>query len=121
MLIALEWDAQTNGKKGITPATMPLMTLASTAIDQIRVDKEFVQNTVLSYLPSDTALYFAPSEQRILFEAQQKHLSPLISWLEAEFKFHLAVTVGSHQRITHPPSVSACIKEMVEVLVLRIS
>jgi ATP synthase mitochondrial F1 complex assembly factor 2 len=32
--IACEWDMQ-NNKKGIQPATMPLMSLAATAIDQV--------------------------------------------------------------------------------------
>ena len=35
MAVAAEWDAQTSSK-GIEPALMPLMSLASTAIDQVR-------------------------------------------------------------------------------------
>lgn len=34
MAVAAEWDAQVT-EKGLEPALMPLMTLASTAIDQV--------------------------------------------------------------------------------------
>lgn len=34
MAVAAEWDAQ-DTSKGIEPAVMPLMSLASTAIDQV--------------------------------------------------------------------------------------
>jgi chaperone required for assembly of F1-ATPase len=43
-----EWDAQTAGHpKGIQPATMPLMTLVATAIDQCIPNDHFVKKTCL--------------------------------------------------------------------------
>ena len=49
---ALEWDAQTNVNTGIVPASMPLMTLASTAIDHVLVDPSDARKTCLSFLPT---------------------------------------------------------------------
>ena len=40
MAVAAEWDAQ-DTSKGIEPAVMPLMSLASTAIDQVRGGRGF--------------------------------------------------------------------------------
>ena len=46
--IAAEWDAQAaNHPKGIQPATMPMMILASTAIDQILPDHGLQVNNIV--------------------------------------------------------------------------
>ena len=58
LMIANEWDSQTNQIKGIEPSTMPMMMLVSTAIDQIKNDPSFARETCLSYLPTDTALFY---------------------------------------------------------------
>ena len=83
--IAAEWDAQTDKKRGIQPATMPLMTLASTAIDQVRVDPTPVKTTVLSYLPTDSTIFFTSSEDRILLKKQKEHYQPVLRWLKRTF------------------------------------
>ena len=72
-LVASEWDAQINQKKGIQPATMPFMTLTSTAIDQILPDSTFTIKTIMSYLRTDTMLFFTNEEDRILLEKQNEH------------------------------------------------
>lgn len=46
MAVAAEWDAQTSSK-GIEPALMPLMSLASTAIDQVRAQLQKVGHRLL--------------------------------------------------------------------------
>lgn len=49
MAVAAEWDAQTS-TKGLEPAVMPLMALASTAIDQVWSDIPLVDhNGILKY------------------------------------------------------------------------
>ena len=52
LAIAAEWDAQAaNHPKGIQPATMPMMILASTAIDQILPDHGLQVRNVVVTLP----------------------------------------------------------------------
>lgn len=77
--IAAEWDAQRAGNaKGIQPATMPMMTLAATAIDQILPDGYQVKKTCLSYLPTDTALFLTAETDRILLRKQRQHFQPIL-------------------------------------------
>ena len=55
LAIAAEWDAQAaNHPKGIQPATMPMMTLASTAIDQILPDHGLQVNNITYLLYSES-------------------------------------------------------------------
>ena len=80
--IAAEWDAQRAGNpKGIQPATMPMMTLAATAIDQILPDGYQVKKTCLSYLPTDTALFLTAETDRILLRKQRQHFQPVLRWV----------------------------------------
>ena len=77
--IAAEWDAQKAGNsKGIQPATMPMMTLAATAIDQILPDGYQVKKTCLSYLPTDTALFLTSETDRLLLRKQRQHFQPVL-------------------------------------------
>ena len=79
LTIAAEWDAQKAGNsKGIQPATMPMMTLAATAIDQILPDGYQVKKTCLSYLPTDTALFLTAESDRILLRKQRQHFQPIL-------------------------------------------
>ncbi len=41
--IACEWDNQTCEKRGIQPATMPLMMIAATALDQVLPGPYFIR------------------------------------------------------------------------------
>lgn len=79
LTIAAEWDAQKAGNsKGIQPATMPMMTLAATAIDQILPNGYQVKKTCLSYLPTDTALFLTAESDRILLRKQRQHFQPIL-------------------------------------------
>ena len=79
LAIALEWDSQTVTGRGIQPATMPMMTLASTAIDQVKVDPSIATAQCLSYLSTDTALVYAHPEERELLKLQHETFQPLIN------------------------------------------
>jgi chaperone required for assembly of F1-ATPase len=82
LTIAAEWDAQKAGNsKGIQPATMPMMTLAATAIDQILPNGYQVKKTCLSYLPTDTALFLTAESDRILLRKQRQHFQPILRLL----------------------------------------
>ncbi len=87
-IIAAEWDAQTS-KFGIQPTSMPFMILTSTAIDQILPNNSFVRSTCMSYLPTDTALYFISPDDRILIDKQQKYFNPLIDWANNQFNMKI--------------------------------
>lgn len=50
-MIATEWDSQ---ETDIQPSSMPLTTLACTALDQAAVHPQFYRDSALKYLPTDT-------------------------------------------------------------------
>lgn len=109
LLIAAEWDHQTDPRKGIEPTTMPIMTLLSTAIDQIQfndntattpiedldtsqITKTVVIENCLKYLPTDTLLFFTTESDRILVNKQRKYLSPIIKGLNRSIFGEAALT-----------------------------
>ena len=100
--IATEWDAQTTAL-GIQPATMPLTTLAATAIDTILPHPAFARATCMSYLPTDSAQFYTTPEDRLLLRKQQKLFRPSQLWLERLLGVRLAVSAGDHsRRLSHP-------------------
>lgn len=115
--IAAEWDAQIDERKGIQPATMPLMTLASTAIDQVRLSRETTIYTCMSYLPTDTALFFTTEEDRLLLKKQKQHLQPVIRYLKKKFELDLSTKNDMYGRIHHPEDTRRKIEWMVNQLV----
>lgn len=117
MAIAAEWDAQTNQRTGIMPATMPLMTIASTAIDQLLPDPSSAHHTCLSYLPTDTALFWTHSEDRLLLKKQRQHFEPLLRWLKKSYNVELEAAKGGHSRIHHPEESIEKMKYFVHKMV----
>lgn len=116
MAIALEWDAQTDPKRGIVPASMPLMTIASTAIDQIESNPEMPRTTCLSYIPTDTALFLGDPKERKLIKDQTTTFNPIISWLNREFKVVLRTSQTVNGRITHPEEAVQRLRKILESL-----
>jgi chaperone required for assembly of F1-ATPase len=114
--IASEWDMQTN-KRGIQPATMPLMSLACTAIDQVSVEPDASINTCMNYLPTDSALFFAPPEDRILLRKQKEFYQPVIRWMKRSFHIELSTTQEFTAKLSHSPIVVEKIHAMVKSLV----
>ena len=91
--VAAEWDAQT---EFITPAQMPLMTLACTAIDQTAYDKETTIQNILKYLPNDTTSYLVdPDEDRVLARKQKEHWDKLRVWSAKILGDEPAVIIGA--------------------------
>ena len=115
MAIAAEWDAQrANHSKGIQPATMPMMILASTAIDQIQPDSMQVKKTCLSYLPTDTALFFSDEEDRILLKKQRQHFQPITRWIKRTLRVELTSTHTMSGKIVHSPEAVRRVEWMVD-------
>jgi len=74
--IANEFDAQ---KDLVVPATMPLMTIASTAIDVTQANKEAAVDRILKYLDTDT-VSFLHEDEPDLQNMQRAVWDPLRQW-----------------------------------------
>jgi ATP synthase F1 complex assembly factor 2 len=114
--IANEWDAQMDQKRGIQPASMPLMSLFSTAIDQIAVSPDHARATVLSYLPTDSALFFTDPDDRILLKKQKEILDPVLQWMRDEMKLDLKTTDQMTLRVEQTSEVNAKVEAIVHML-----
>lgn len=109
LAIAAEWDAQTCEKRGIQPATMPMMMIAATAMDQILPDPSFARKTCLSYLPTDTVLFWTDEEDRILLKKQRQHFEPMLRWVHRTFGMELKVSKSGEiiGRLEHSEKATA--------------
>lgn len=83
--IAAEWDHQ--GSR-IDANTMPLMSLASTAIDQPQA-KNYVADAIVSYLPSDPVLCRVEESEGALHQKQIDLLDPVLEFV----RNHLGVSL----------------------------
>jgi len=114
--IAGEWDAQDNGVRGLQPATMPLTTLASTAIDQLSIDPTLARTTVLSFLPTDSALFYTTEGDRVLLAKQKEMLLPIVQQVEKELGVKFATTSAMSFRLQHPEDTIRTITYLVHSL-----
>ena len=117
LAIAAEWDMQTDERRGIEPVTMPLMSLASTAIDQVQYDRETAIATCMKYLPTDAALFFTNETDRVLLAKQRKHLSPVIRWVSRQLRVDIQTTTEMAGRIKHPEETVNAFRTMLEKMV----
>jgi chaperone required for assembly of F1-ATPase len=140
--IASEWDAQTDVKigiikyilylryyliyislslspiQGIEPITMPMMTLASTAIDQVLIDPNYCKSTCLNYLPTDSALFFTSESDRILLKKQKQHLQPILRWFKRTFDIELKTKSDMFGKIEHHEEVTNKFVNMLNEMVI---
>lgn len=142
----MEWDAQTDAKRGIQPATMPLMKIFSTAIDQIQMvspeqitassshsylqglpielgesfsmtGRERTIHNCMQYLPTDLTLFYTSESDRILLSKQREHYKPILRWLKKEFSIELATTSDMVGKLNHPIDSVMKIREMLKNMV----
>ena len=100
--IAAEWEAQSGVQ--VQPHTMPLMTLASTTIDQLPQIRPKMVSSMLRCLEADGACF--RSEQPRLAAEEERLFAPLLQWCAQELRLPLASTtsltlrhpVGTHDR-----------------------
>ncbi len=97
--IAAEWAAQ-DGE--IRPARMPLTRLASTAIDRVAPQREFVVQQIAAYAGTDLVCYRAARPPE-LTARQQAMWQPLIDWAALRYEAPLEVTAGVIP-IAQPPA-----------------
>lgn len=112
-----QWDAQVHVRTGIQPATMPLMILASTAIDTIRQDPETVINTCMGYLPTDSALFWTSEEDRVLLKKQKMTYEPLIRWARRDLNVSLPTSQTMTGKLTIPEETVKYVRSLVEKMV----
>lgn len=98
--VAHEWDAQ---KSTIRPATMPIMTLASTIIDlHLTSSRHDLIEDMMNYLQSDTICYqVSPTPQEKLYSLQLEKWEPIRRWFEKKFDGELDVSHGTINALVH--------------------
>ena len=89
--IAAEWNAQ---EEEIDPASMPMMTLSSTAIDRVMTQFDQVAADIAAYGGSDLLCYRADDNQPDLNEKQQEQWQPWLDWAMQDLDAPLKVTQG---------------------------
>jgi ATP synthase F1 complex assembly factor 2 len=114
--IANEWDAQDDKDRGLQPATMPLTTLASVAIDQLSIDPTLAQTTVLSFLPTDSTLFYTTDGDRVLLAKQRALLQPIVDFVAKELGVEFATTTAMSYRLQHPENTVRTITALVNSL-----
>jgi chaperone required for assembly of F1-ATPase len=88
--IAAEWDEQ---ETEIQPHRMPMMQLASTAIDRVRPRREDVITEIATYAETDLLCYRADSPTSLVTR-QAQEWQPMLDWAAGQFDAQLAVTEG---------------------------
>jgi chaperone required for assembly of F1-ATPase len=88
--IAAEWEAQGDQ---IAPAEMPLMQLASTAVDLIGQKREAIIDGVAGYAGTDLLCYRAEHPQPLV-ERQAQRWQPLLDWATLRYDAPLQVCAG---------------------------
>ena len=95
--IAVEWEKQ---EKMIRPDTMPLMKLATTALDQVPHIRPTMTDSMLRCLDSDSACFRSVDEPKLMIK-EEEHYAPLLSWARTELEIDLATSTSL--TLQHPP------------------
>jgi chaperone required for assembly of F1-ATPase len=88
--VAAEWDAQSDE---IAPQTMPMMQLASTAVDRVRPRRDAVIGEIASYAETDLLCYRADGPTGLVAR-QASEWQPVLDWAAGQYDALLAVTEG---------------------------
>jgi chaperone required for assembly of F1-ATPase len=88
--VAAEWDLQ---GEDIKPATMPLMTLACTAIDLPPEKRDAVAAEAVKYAGTDLLCYRAEAPESLVAR-ERAAWQPLLDWAADRFDAPLRVTAG---------------------------
>jgi chaperone required for assembly of F1-ATPase len=88
--IAAEWAVQ---EAKVKPDTMPLMQLASTAIDRVAPDRDRIIAETAGYAATDLVCYRADGPDELIAR-QATHWDPLIDWLRERYDVSLQKAAG---------------------------
>ena len=86
--VAAEWDSQT---ETIEPRRMPLMSIASTAVDRIAPRRAAVVDEIVRYAETELLCYRAEAPQELV-ERQEQVWQPLLDWAAMRYDARLEVT-----------------------------
>ncbi len=106
--VAAEWAAQ---GQAVVPASMPMMTLASTALDVVAADPGPAIAEIAAYAGSDLVCYRAEGPAS-LAARQAAAWNPPVAWFEHETGERLTVSEG----IVHRPQAPALIARVEALL-----
>ncbi|MCF8466199.1 MAG: hypothetical protein K9G33_02240 [Sneathiella sp.] len=106
--IAEEWDRQ---EEKISPATMPLMQAAATAIDRVCPQREKVIEDITAYGGSDLVCYRATHPESLIAK-QAAAWDPMLDW--ARNRHGVILKVG--QGIAHIPQTPEALANMKAVV-----
>ena len=107
--VAAEWEAQADE---INPHAMPLMQLASTAVDLIGKGREAIVDGVVAYAETDLLCYRA-EHPRNLVERQAQAWQPLLDWATLRYDAPLHVNAGLMPK-PQPPEALRALRRAVE-------
>jgi chaperone required for assembly of F1-ATPase len=88
--VAAEWAAQ---DAKVKPDTMPLMQLASTAIDRVAPDRDRIIRETADYAGTDLVCYRAEGPEELV-ERQAARWDPLLQWLRERYDVSLQTAAG---------------------------
>ncbi len=106
--VAAEWAAQ---GQAIVPASMPMMTLASTALDIVAADPGPAIGEIVAYAGSDLVCYRADGPASLVAR-QSAAWNPTVAWFERETGERLVVSEG----IVHRPQAPALLARVEAML-----
>ena len=101
--VAAEWNAQI---ETVDPRKMPMMSLATTAIDRVGPQRDHVIKTIASYAESDMVCYRA-EEPPMLVQRQSEAWQPLLDWCAEQFDARLRIGSGIMPVRQPPEAVEA--------------
>lgn len=113
--VAQEWDAQSYD---IRPATMPIMTLASTALDLAHnTTTDEIVDEMLHYFHTDTVCYQVTADQQDkLATHQQKTWSPVREWFAQTFDGEVDVSHGTINHLSHDEQLVKNVREYLHTV-----
>ena len=106
--VAAEWDAQ---ESKVQPRSMPMMQLASTAIDRVTPNRDEVIDGIAAYSRSDLLCYRAEAPQA-LAERQRTAWQPVLDWAALTYDASLTVAAGVIP-VTQPDEAVAALRNAV--------
>lgn len=107
--VAAEWEAQV---EEIDPNAMPLMQLASTAVDLIGKGRAAIVDGVAAYAETDLLCYRA-EHPKVLVERQALAWQPLLDWAALRYDAPLHVNAGLMPK-PQPPDALRALRHAVE-------
>ena len=109
--IAAEWQAQ--GDK-VNPETMPMMSLACTALDRVAERREEIVGEILRFAETDLLCHRAEAPEELV-RRQAETWQPLLDWAAEELEAPLRATAGI-LAVAQPPESLAALRRAVEAL-----